>query len=160
MFTPTLNERKYVAAERFIRTWKSNIYKYMIPILKNKLADTGNKFFSLYAIIDTNIQFWTAIYQTATYNIKAIKESSILYPFTFNLLLTLINTLHPELDKRIWEKNTPVFSTLFCRSSLLFNSLKIFRGSHWDSWFKNDVFTNLVFLLKSHKVEFNVTRTR
>ena len=73
----------------------------MIPILKNKLADTGNKFFSLYAIIDTNIQFWTAIYQTATYNIKAIKESSILYPFTFNLLLTLINTLHPELDKRI-----------------------------------------------------------
>ena len=41
----------------------------MIPILKNKLADTGNKFFSLYAIIDTNIQFWTAIYQTATYNI-------------------------------------------------------------------------------------------
>ena len=41
------NEGKSVVAERFIRTLKNKIYKYMTSISKNvyigKLADIGNK---------------------------------------------------------------------------------------------------------------------
>ena len=43
----THNEGKSVVAERFIRTLKNKIYKYMTSISKNvyigKLADIGNK---------------------------------------------------------------------------------------------------------------------
>ena len=43
----THNERKSVVAERFIRTLKNKIYKYMISVLKNvyidKLDDIVNK---------------------------------------------------------------------------------------------------------------------
>ena len=42
-----LNEGKSVVAERFIRTFKNEIYKYMASILKNvyidKLDDSVNK---------------------------------------------------------------------------------------------------------------------
>ena len=44
----THNEKKSVVAERFIRTLKSNTYKYMTSILKNvyidKLDDIVNKY--------------------------------------------------------------------------------------------------------------------
>ena len=33
------NEGKFVVAERFIRTWKTKIYKYMISMLKNMYID-------------------------------------------------------------------------------------------------------------------------
>ena len=33
------NERKFVVAERFIRTLKNKIYKYMTSILKNVYID-------------------------------------------------------------------------------------------------------------------------
>ena len=46
---PTHNERKFVVAERFIKTLKNKIYKYMTPISKNiyidKLDDIINKFY-------------------------------------------------------------------------------------------------------------------
>ena len=44
----THNERKFVVAERFIRTLKNKNYKYMTSILKNvyidKLNDIVNKY--------------------------------------------------------------------------------------------------------------------
>ena len=46
------NERKSVVAERFIRTWKNKIYKFMIWISKNlyidKLDDIVNKYNNTY----------------------------------------------------------------------------------------------------------------
>ena len=46
------NEGKVVVAERFIRTWKNKIYKYMTSILKNvfiyKLDDIVNKYNNTY----------------------------------------------------------------------------------------------------------------
>ena len=46
------NEGKSVAAERFIRTLKTKIYKYVTEILKNvyidKLADIANKYNNTY----------------------------------------------------------------------------------------------------------------
>ena len=46
------NEEKSVVAEKFIRTLKTNIYKYMTSISKNvyidKLDDTVNKYNNLY----------------------------------------------------------------------------------------------------------------
>ena len=48
----THNEGKSVTAERFIRTLKNKIYKYMTSILKNvyidKLGDTVNKYYNTY----------------------------------------------------------------------------------------------------------------
>ena len=48
----TCNEGKYLLAERFIRTLKNKIYKYMISILKNvfidKLDDIVNKYNNTY----------------------------------------------------------------------------------------------------------------
>ena len=46
----THNARKSAVAERFIRTLKNKIYKYMIPISKNigKLDDILNKYNSAY----------------------------------------------------------------------------------------------------------------
>ena len=48
----THNEGKFVAAERFIRTLKNEIYKYMTSILKNvyidKLDDMVNEYDSTY----------------------------------------------------------------------------------------------------------------
>ena len=46
---PTHNEEKLVVAERFIRTLKNKIYKYVISISKyvyvNKLDDKVNKYY-------------------------------------------------------------------------------------------------------------------
>ena len=46
------NEGKSVTAERFIRTFKTKIYKYVTEILKNmyidKLADIANKYNNTY----------------------------------------------------------------------------------------------------------------
>ena len=46
------NEGKYVGVERFIRTLKTKIYKYMISISKNvyidKLDDIVNEYNSIY----------------------------------------------------------------------------------------------------------------
>ena len=48
----THNEVKSVVLERFIRTFKTKIYKYMTLVLKNvyivKLADIVNKFNNTY----------------------------------------------------------------------------------------------------------------
>ena len=48
----TYNEGKSVVSERFIRTLKSKIYKYMTPISKNmyinKLDDIVNKYNNTY----------------------------------------------------------------------------------------------------------------
>ena len=48
----THNEVKSVVLERFIRTFKSKIYKYMTSVLKDvyivKLADIVNKFSNTY----------------------------------------------------------------------------------------------------------------
>ena len=48
----THNEVKSVVLERFIRTFKTKIYKYMTSVLKNvyivKLADIVNKFNNTY----------------------------------------------------------------------------------------------------------------
>ena len=48
----TYNERKFVVAERFIRTLKDNIYKYMTSVSKNvyikKLDDIVNKYNHIY----------------------------------------------------------------------------------------------------------------
>ena len=48
----TQNEEKSVAAERFIRTLKNEIYKYMTSVVKNvcinKLDDIANKCNSKY----------------------------------------------------------------------------------------------------------------
>ena len=51
----THNEGKSAAAERFIRTWKNKIYKYMTSISKNvymdKLDDIVNKHSNTYRTI-------------------------------------------------------------------------------------------------------------
>ena len=44
----THNEGKSVVAERFIRTLKSKIYKYMTSISKNKLDDIVNEYNNTY----------------------------------------------------------------------------------------------------------------
>ena len=48
----TYNERKFVVAERFIRTLKDKIYKYMTSVSKNvyikKLDDIVNKYNHIY----------------------------------------------------------------------------------------------------------------
>ena len=48
----THNEEKYIIAERFIRTLKNKICKYMTSILKNvcfdKLDDIINKYYNIY----------------------------------------------------------------------------------------------------------------
>ena len=48
----THNERKYVVAERFLRTLKNKIYKYMASVSKNvyidKLADIVSKYNNTY----------------------------------------------------------------------------------------------------------------
>ena len=48
----TYNEEKAVAAERFIRTWKAKVYKYMTSISKNvfiyKLDDIVNEYNNKY----------------------------------------------------------------------------------------------------------------
>ena len=48
----THNEGKPVVAERFIRTWKNKIYKYMTSVSKivyiAKLDDTVNKYNNTY----------------------------------------------------------------------------------------------------------------
>ena len=50
----THNEGKFVVAERFVRTLKINIYKYMTSISKNvyidKLADIVNEYTNTYHI--------------------------------------------------------------------------------------------------------------
>ena len=49
---PTHNERKSVVSERFIRTLKNKIYKYMASISKyvyiDKLDDIVNKYNNIY----------------------------------------------------------------------------------------------------------------
>ena len=49
----THNERKSVVAERFIRTLKNKIFKYMISVLKNvdELDDIVNKYNTYYSTI-------------------------------------------------------------------------------------------------------------
>ena len=51
----TYNQGKFVVAERFIRTLKNNIYKYMTSISKNmhiqKLDDTANKYNTYHSLI-------------------------------------------------------------------------------------------------------------
>ena len=42
----TYNEGKSVAAERFIRTFKNKIYKYMILVSKNMCIDKLNDIFN------------------------------------------------------------------------------------------------------------------
>ena len=46
------NEGKHVVTERFIRTLKNNIYKYMTSILKtvyiDKLDDIVNRYYNIY----------------------------------------------------------------------------------------------------------------
>ena len=69
-------------------------------------------------------------------------------------------TSAPNVSRKIWGKITTVFPTLFDRSSLLFISLKIFRGRHGDLWLKNDVLPIMFFFLKSRNVKFNVARWR
>ena len=48
----THNEEKSVVAERFIRTWKAEVYKYMTKISKNvyiyKLDDRVNEYNNTY----------------------------------------------------------------------------------------------------------------
>ena len=44
----THNERKFVVAERFIRTIKNKIYKYMTSISKNVYIDKLNKIVNEY----------------------------------------------------------------------------------------------------------------
>ena len=54
----------------------------------------------------------------------------------------------PFYIQLICETITAVFPTLFHRSSLLFNSLKIFRVQHGDFWFKNDVLRIMLFFVE------------
>ena len=46
----THNEKQFVVAERFVRTLKNKIYKYVTPVSKNvytvKLDDIVNKYMS------------------------------------------------------------------------------------------------------------------
>ena len=44
----TLNERKFVVAERFIRTFKNGLYKYMTEISKNVYSDKLNEIVDKY----------------------------------------------------------------------------------------------------------------
>ena len=44
----TYNERKYVVAERFIRTLKNKIYKHMTAVSKNIYFDVLNNFVNKY----------------------------------------------------------------------------------------------------------------
>ena len=65
----THNERKSVVAERFIRTLKNKIYKYMISISKNvyidKLDNIVNKFNNTYY---STIKIKPADVKSNTYN--------------------------------------------------------------------------------------------
>ena len=55
--------------------------------------------------------------------------------------------MHLTFDEK-YEENYCCFPTLFYCSSLLFNSLKIFRGRHGVSWLKNDVLRTMHFFWK------------
>ena len=71
---PTHNERKSVVAERFIRTLKNEIYKYMTSVSKNghidKLDDIVNKYNNTYHI---TIKMKPVDVKPSTY-IKSSKE--------------------------------------------------------------------------------------
>ena len=71
---PTHNERKSVVAERFIRTLKKEIYKYMTSVSKNghidKLDDIVNKYNNTYHI---TIKMKPVDVKPSTY-IKSSKE--------------------------------------------------------------------------------------
>ena len=91
--------------------------------------------FSLYSIVDSYKQFWTAIYNLrwphTTYcscrklsNIPAIKYISVLYPTNFKLLLFLINgRVHLTFHKKSEEKLLLLF--LHYSTVLLFCSIII-----------------------------------
>ena len=70
----THNARKSAVAERFIRTLKNKIYKYMIPISKNidKLDDILNKYNSTY---HSTIKMKPVNVKSSTYTIFFISNS-------------------------------------------------------------------------------------
>ena len=57
-------------------------------------------------------------------------------------------TSAPNVSRKICGMITAVFPTLFHRSSFLFNTLKVLRVRHGDSWFKNDVLRIMFFFDK------------
>ena len=54
----------------------------------------------------------------------------------------------PNVSQKNMRENYYCFSTLFDRSSLLFNSFKIFRGRHGGSYLKSDVLWIMFFFWK------------
>ena len=131
------NEGKSAITERFIRTLKNKIYKYMTSVSKNiyidKLDDIGNKYNNTY---DSTIQMKRADVKSNTYIESSQKINDKNPKFKLVILLEYQNietflqkvTLEIGLKKSLWLKKLKiVFRGLMLLVILKVKKLREFR---------------------------------
>ena len=94
------NEEKYIVSERFIRTLKNKIYKYMTSISKNVYIDKLDDINKITHIIAQSKTFCKRLCSKWSGEVFVIKKVKNTVPWTY-----VINVIAMLLLKRFMKKN-------------------------------------------------------